>query len=110
MSNTGFKRFYIDTLNFLVHAILYVLGLYRIFPREVLVSHPEIMDVIPVIGRPGVRLPYVRYYGLHYQIMDEKTVITMMPAVVWTIPNAAFIEELKSSLQKMQNALDDKDQ
>jgi Choline/Carnitine o-acyltransferase len=108
LSNTGPKRFYIDSLHILMHMSLRILGLYRNNPREVLVSHPEIMDVIPVIGRPGVRLPYVRYYGLHYQIMDEKTVITMMPAVVWTIPNAAFIEELKSSLQKIQKALEEK--
>jgi hypothetical protein len=106
LSNTGFKRFYIDSLHILMHICLRTLGLIKNKPREVLVSHPEISDVIPVIGRPGVRLPYVRYYGLHYQIMKEKTVITMMPAVVWTIPNAAFVEEISRSLKMIQNSLE----
>ncbi len=106
MSSTGLKRFYIDSLNILMHICLIVLGLFNNNAREVLVSHPEISDVIPVIGRPGVRLPYVRYYGLHYQIMEEKTVITMMPSVVWTIPNAAFVEEISRSLKMIQNSLE----
>jgi hypothetical protein len=37
--------------------------------------------------------------------MEEKTVITMMPAVVWTIPNAAFVEEISRSLNMIQNNL-----
>ncbi len=105
LSNKGIKRFYIDILYLSMQLILKVLGLIKLQPREVLVSHPEISPVIPVIGRPGVRLPYVKYYGLHYQIMEQKTVLTFMPAVVWTIPNSALAEELRNSLNKIKSAL-----
>jgi hypothetical protein len=67
--------------------------------KEILVSHPDIYPEISVFGRPGVRLPYVKYYGLHYQIMDDKIVITMMPGFTWKIPNADFIRELEKSLE-----------
>jgi hypothetical protein len=105
LSSRGLKQVYINFLNIMMRLSLRMLGLMKIGPREILVSHPEIYDEIPMIGRPGVRLPYVRYFGLHYQIMDEKTVITMMPAVVWTVPNAAVIEELRKSLEIIREAL-----
>ena len=50
-----------------------------------------------MVGRPGVRLPYVRYFGLHYQMLDDRTRFTVMPGRSWTIPNAEFAAELGSS-------------
>jgi hypothetical protein len=39
---------------------------------------------------------------LHYQIFEEKIIITMMPSVTWTIPNAELITVLRESLQRIQ--------
>ena len=73
--------------------------------KEILVSHPDIYPEISVFGRPGVRLPYVKYYGLHYQIMDDRIVITMMPGFNWKIPNVEFIRELEASLEKIRSII-----
>lgn len=75
--------------------------------REVLVSHPEIYPEVPIVGRPGVRLPYVKYFGLHYQIMADKIVITMMPGQRWQVPNAQLIADLTDSLDRIRRALEE---
>jgi hypothetical protein len=80
-------------------------GTVREIQREVLVSHPEIYPEILVVGRPGVRLPYVKYYGLHYQMFPDHTVITMMPGMAWKVPNEGFVAELRSSLDKLTRAI-----
>ncbi len=74
-------------------------------PREVIVSHPEIYPQVPVVGRPGIRLPYVKYFGLHYQIWEDRIVVTMMPGTRWHIPNAEFIAELERSLKRIVNLI-----
>ncbi|MDZ7309247.1 MAG: choline/carnitine O-acyltransferase, partial [candidate division KSB1 bacterium] len=104
-SRKGVQKWYVLLVAALAVKILRLLGCYRPLPREVLVSHPEIYPTVPVFGRPGVRLPYVKYFGLHYQIMDEKIVITVMPAVGWTIPNAELVAEVRESLQRIQNLI-----
>jgi hypothetical protein len=80
-------------------------GTFKEIEREVLVSHPEIYAEIPVVGRPGVRLPYVKYFGLHYQIFPDRIVITMMPGMAWEVPNERFVEELRASLDQVAEAL-----
>ncbi len=82
--------------------LLRLLGYYKPVVREVILSHPRTAPETPIIGRPGVRLPYVKYFSMHYQIMENKTVITMMPSVTWTIPNAEFMAELKECLLKIR--------
>jgi len=78
-----------------------LLGASKRLGREILVSHPEIYPDVPVVGRPGVRLPYVKYMGLHYQIMDEKIVITYMPALNCKISNQEFTNALELGLKKV---------
>ena len=39
--------------------------------QRIVISHPEIMPEVPIVGRPGVRLPYVDQYGLHYQMFAD---------------------------------------
>jgi hypothetical protein len=73
--------------------------------QEVLISHPKIYPEIPVVGRPGIRLPYVDYFGLHYQIMADQIVVTMMPSVNWTVPNVEFVAELRANLMKIQQII-----
>lgn len=86
--------------------LLRMLGLYEpVRRRQVLISHPRIYSEVPVFGRPGVRLPYVQYIGLHYQIMRDNIVITLMPGVDWTIPNAEFIAVLQQSLDQIREVI-----
>jgi hypothetical protein len=69
--------------------------------RDILISHPAIYQEIPLIGRPGIRLPYMRYFALHYQIWEDKTVITMMPGILWMIPNNEFVANLEKNIRKL---------
>ena len=84
---------------------LWILGYTRSLRTEIIVSHPIIYEEVPLIGRPGIRIPYVKYFGLHYQIMDEKIYITMMHGVKWKIPNKRFIDELELQLSKIINIM-----
>jgi hypothetical protein len=84
---------------------LKAMGRVKAAEREILVSHPEIYPEAPVVGRPGVRLPYVTCFGLHYQILEDKTVVTLMPGVRWKTPNTELVGLLKSNLEKTQALL-----
>jgi len=85
--------------------LLQRLGLLRPAVREIIVSHPEVYPEVALVGRPGVRLPYAKYFGLHYQILRDKTVITVMPAVDWPVPNAELIAVLKESWERLRALL-----
>lgn len=81
--------------------LLRKLNMIQLTSREVVVSHPGIYPGVPIVGRPGVRLPYTRLYGLHYQIFSEQTIITMMPGINWETPNQEFISHLRESLLRV---------
>ncbi|MCB9059533.1 MAG: choline/carnitine O-acyltransferase [Calditrichae bacterium] len=68
---------------------------------DVMVSHPAIFEDVPIIGRSGAKLPYVKYMGLHYQIYDDKINITLMPSTEFSVPNKEFIAKLESNLKKL---------
>ena len=68
-------------------------------PTDLLISHPRIFPSYTIIGRPGVRLPYVRQFGLHYQIHEDKTVLIFMPGKQWRIPNAVVARRLEQNLR-----------
>lgn len=87
--------------------ILKKLGYFEGLRTEILISHPEIYPQIPVIGRPGVRLPYARLFGLHYQIFDDNTVITFMPSTTWNIPNQQLAQTIASCAQKIVQLIQD---
>ena len=59
-----------------------------------------------LLGRPGVRLPYVSHYGLHYQMFRERTVMTFMPGLAWTIPNAELAREIERALWRLLEIAD----
>ncbi len=82
--------------------LLLLLGQLRLDQRrEALISHPEIYPQVPVIGRPGVRLPYLKAFGLHYQIWPERSVLTFMPGLRWPQSNQAVVAALKQALDKL---------
>lgn len=103
----GIKRGFVVFMVVLMNSLLKLLGRLKPATREILVSHPEIYPEIPVVGRPGIRLPYVKYFGLHYQIFDQKIVITMMPSVTWRIPNSELIAVLAKSLERVKQIIID---
>jgi len=97
------KAFYAKAVLFFAALIIRLTGSMKSIPGgEIIVSHPDIFPEVPVVGRPAIRLPYVKYFGLHYQIYSEKIVITMMPGLTWKIPNTEFIFVLRECLQKIQ--------
>ena len=108
MRDSGFfRKVYVVFIALITILILRVLGLYRSpGSRDIVISHPSIHPAIPVFGRPGARLPYVRLFGLHYQMFDDKTVVTFMPGVKWTVPNEKLAQELESDLQKLKELLE----
>jgi hypothetical protein len=97
----GFRKRFALMSQMGMGGLLKVMGRMKPAPREILVSHPEIYPEVPVVGRPGVRLPYVTCFGLHYQIWENKTVITMMPGATWKTPNEALITQLAANLAKV---------
>jgi Choline/Carnitine o-acyltransferase len=97
-SKGGARRAYINTVVKATKLLLQVMGLARFGRPDVMISHPRVYNEVPIIGRPGVRLPYLRCFGLHYQILDESIVLTWMPAVNWPITNADLTAALVSAL------------
>ena len=98
----GPRRFSIIVTALLALRLLRLVGLHQPRPREILVSHPEIYPEVPLVGRPGIRLPYVKLFGLHYQMMSDRTVITMMPGLNWPVSNQKLMAELERCLKELQ--------
>jgi hypothetical protein len=105
-SVTGLRRFWAGGMMQLVSGLLRLLGKIH-GERKIVVSHPTIYPEVSVIGRPGIRLPYVKYYALHYQIMEEKTVVTLMPSLRWNVPNAELIAEFRDAVHRIHSAVGD---
>jgi hypothetical protein len=81
-------------------------GYLKAIRRDVLVSFPERYPETYLLGRPGVRLPYVRQYSLHYQIFDDKTILTCMPALTWQIPNQELVAAITQALRQLTELLE----
>jgi len=102
----GWKKIYLLFLINITISFLKITGFFNNKLREVIISHPTIFEETKAIGRPGIRIPYVKYFGLHYQIMHESIVITLMPGMKWKIPNSDLISELKRNLFKVRKILE----
>lgn len=75
--------------------------------REVVISHPAIYPEVPIVGRPGARLPYVKYLALHFQILKDKITITILPSINFRIPNSEFLFFLKKNLFMIKNIIEE---
>jgi hypothetical protein len=64
---------------------------------DVILSHPVLSSDVTVLGRPGVSLPYVECFAMHYQLFPRHTVVTISPGLRWTTPNEQLIEEIQRS-------------
>ena len=98
-SQKGFKKLWITFMLATAMIFLRLLGLYKSEEMQAVASHPDIKSEIKVVGRPGIRLPYIKYLGFHYQIMDDKTVITFMPSTKWQISNQKLLETIQEKLK-----------
>ncbi len=98
-SKKGFKLFVTLVIASISILMLRILGMFNLLNREVIVSHPQNFSEVPIVGRPGIRLPYVKYLGLHYHLLDDRIRITLMPSVSFKIPNEKIIESLNHNLK-----------
>ncbi|NOX38148.1 MAG: choline/carnitine O-acyltransferase [Calditrichaeota bacterium] len=105
LTRTPWQRLYVMGIASVTVLMLRLLGLHRPRLSEVVLSHPIIYPQVPIIGRPGIRLPYVRYFGVHYQIMKDRIVLTLMPGIRWSIPNRRLVEMLRQSLEDIRALL-----
>ena len=104
----GLAKVWVSSVLALSMILLKLFGLYESEEMEVIASHPKIEPEIPVVGRPGIRLPYVRYFGFHYQIFDDKTVLTFMPSPKWQISNQKLAETIAKKVKILENLFDEK--
>jgi hypothetical protein len=104
----GLAKVWVTSVLALSMILLKLFGLYESEEMEVIASHPKIEPEIPVVGRPGIRLPYVRYFGFHYQIFDDKTVLTFMPSPKWQISNQKLAETIAKKVKILENLFDEK--
>lgn len=81
--------------------LLRMLGMFDLLNRDVIVSHPQNFSEVPIVGRPGIRLPYIKYLGLHYHLLEDRIRITLMPSVSFKIPNEKIIETLNHNLKNL---------
>ena len=98
-SKKGIKRTFVIALSSFLSLLSGRLKLFGSQKREILISHPSSIEEIPILGRPGIRLPYIKYFALHYQILQNKIVVTMMPSLGWQISNAEFVYLLSRKLE-----------
>jgi hypothetical protein len=89
------------TLSVFAAAMLVLKATGSLGKKDVVISHPQIFSEIPVVGRPGVRLPYVNHFGLHYQIHQNEIVVTFMPGLKWRTPNAIFVQDIERAIAEV---------
>jgi hypothetical protein len=82
-------------------SLLSLFGMIKADQPEILLSHPEIYPEVEIVRRSCVRLPYVSRFGLHYQIPQDRIVITLTPGVKWQVTNEQLIEEQAKSLKQV---------
>lgn len=106
LNGSTFKRIWAQIFITSLLRLLKKLHLLNLEQREVLISHPGIYPNVPLVGRPGIRLPYVTYMGLHYQVWPEKIVFTFMPGLNWQIPNEKISQLLETNLVKIKKLIE----
>jgi hypothetical protein len=106
-SRTGMQRVRLALVLLPTVLLLRLLGAFKV-GSEVMLSHPAIYREIPVVGRPGIRLPYVKYFALHYQVVAANTILTLMPGVRWSVPNSEIVAVLCRSLDEIRSIAEGK--
>lgn len=97
----GIRRVYIRGIMKVTKRLLRVMGLADFGHHDIIISHPRVYKEVPILGRPGIRLPYVRCFGLHYQIFEDSITLTWMPGMDWKISNQDITNELVQCLRDL---------
>ena len=64
----------------------------------ILLSAPSIPGNVTLIGRPGIRLPQLDAFAMHYQIDDHRIRVTITPGRSWGIANRELMAKLEETL------------
>lgn len=102
----GLRRRLTATLFTLVMITMKTFGLLKPLERDILVSHPEIYEETPLIGRPGVRMLYVNCFSMHYQIFEDRIAITFMPGMKWSVPNQELVQLITENVRRIQTLVE----
>jgi hypothetical protein len=81
------------------------LGLQKPPACDIMISHPSIDPEIAWIGRPGVRLPYVPMFALHYSVYPDQVTGTFARGGDWNTPNQQVLTELEAALRRIARLL-----
>ena len=100
-SKGGIRCFWIAAVMKATRLSLRLMGLAPFSRNDITISHPLLCGEVPIIGRPGVRLPYLQCFGLHYQIFEDRAVLTWMPALNWRITNQEMTNQLTQALHDL---------
>jgi hypothetical protein len=73
---------------------------------DVMTSHPQLHDEVVVFGRPGVKLPYVGAFGLHYQLRADRLEYVLAPSTHSEITLDAFDLELRKGFDTVLRLVD----
>jgi hypothetical protein len=77
--------------------VLVAMGITR-FKFDAIVSNPRMFPGVAAFGRAGAVLPYLRLFGMHYQIHEERVDVVLSPGCDWKVERQAFEEALRSAL------------
>jgi hypothetical protein len=79
--------------------VLDALGSLETVRRDVLVSHPRLSPAVELVGRPGVRLPYVDCFAYHYRIGERSTQLVVARGPQWQLSSADLVQTLRAQLR-----------
>jgi len=65
---------------------------------DVIISQPQPRPEVALVGRPGVRFSYMKYFGVHYQIREDRIDLVFMPSPSLEDSLAALADEVARNL------------
>ena len=86
--------------------VLRRLGWYRPPPCDILISHPDLDPAVQWVGRPGVIVPYVPMFTLHYSLRDGCVQATVARGAQWSASNQHLHDALVKALNRVTAVLE----
>lgn len=106
-SITGLHRQYVRVICTLAALIGTLTRSVSLAGSDIIISHPAIFPEVSLVGRPGIRVSYAKYFALHYQIFDEHIILTVMPGTHWATSNSELAAILELNLRSLCSILTD---
>ncbi|MGE3759765.1 MAG: choline/carnitine O-acyltransferase, partial [Pseudobdellovibrionaceae bacterium] len=66
-------------------------------------SHPKMYPGNRTVGRPGIYIPYLSMFGLHYLIHENDIDLMFMPGKGTNLDLKSFSEDIRESLMLLKN-------